>query len=77
MRPRHHAAVVSDDDDRAQPLLAELLYGRVRAGIVKEFPLPRRDARPFGVTVDAANNVWYTDLGGWLGMLPAKRARGN
>jgi len=49
--------------------------GRVRVGVVREFPLPRRDARPFGVAIDQANNVWYTDLSGWVGMLPADRAR--
>jgi hypothetical protein len=27
------------------------------------------------VAVDAAGNVWYTDISGWLGMLPADRAR--
>jgi hypothetical protein len=36
---------------------------------------PRRDARPFGVAVDGANNVWYTDLSGWLGMVRGERAR--
>jgi len=42
---------------------------------VMEFRLPRTESRPFGVAVDAANNVWYTDLSGWLGMLPAVRAK--
>jgi virginiamycin B lyase len=50
--------------------------GRLRDGRMTEFRLPRPDARPFGVAVDAANNVWYTDLGGWVGMLPARRAKG-
>jgi hypothetical protein len=27
------------------------------------------------VAVDTANNVWYTDLSGWLGMLPAVQGR--
>ena len=45
------------------------------AASIKEFALPRRDARPFGVAVDGANNVWYTDLSGWLGMLRGDRAR--
>ena len=40
--------------------------GRVRGGVIREFALPRRDAHPFGVAVDGANNVWYTDLSGWL-----------
>jgi len=42
---------------------------------VAEFRLPRADGRPFAVAVDRANNVWYTDLSGWLGMLPAGRAK--
>jgi virginiamycin B lyase len=51
--------------------------GRLRHGVMKIFPLPRADARPYSVAVDAAGNVWYTDISGWLGMLPADRARGN
>ena len=47
----------------------------MRAGEITEYVLPRPDARPFGITVDAGNNVWYTDLGGWLGRLAADRAR--
>jgi virginiamycin B lyase len=42
---------------------------------VAEFRLPRAESRPFSVAVDAANNVWYTDLSGWLGMLPARAAK--
>jgi streptogramin lyase len=49
--------------------------GRLHGGAITEFALPRRDARPFGITVDAGNNVWYTDLSGWLGRLDAGRAR--
>jgi len=49
--------------------------GRVHAGAITEFVLPRGDARPFGIAVDAANNVWYTDLSGWVGRLEADRAR--
>ena len=50
--------------------------GRVAyAGAITEFALPRADARPFGIAVDAGNNVWYTDLSGWLGRLDAERAR--
>jgi virginiamycin B lyase len=51
--------------------------GRLRHGVVKLFRLPRADARPYSVAVDAASNVWYTDISGWLGMLPADRARSN
>jgi virginiamycin B lyase len=43
--------------------------------VFKEFPLPRVDARPYSVAVDTAGNVWYTDISGWLGVLPADRAR--
>jgi len=49
--------------------------GRLHAGVFTEFKLPRADARPFSVAVDGAGNVWYTDLHGWLGRLPAERAR--
>jgi streptogramin lyase len=45
------------------------------AGAITEFVLPRADARPFGIAVDAGNNVWYTDISGWLGRLDAERAR--
>jgi virginiamycin B lyase len=45
------------------------------AGSITEFVLPRSDARPFGIAVDAGNNVWYTDLSGWLGRLDAERAQ--
>src|SRR3989449_1846762 len=48
--------------------------GRLRDGRVTEFRPPRDGARRFGVAVDAANNVWYPDLSGWLGMLPAASA---
>jgi virginiamycin B lyase len=49
--------------------------GRLRDGRVTEFRLGPADSRPFGVAVDAANNVWYTDLSGRLGMLPAVVAK--
>jgi len=48
--------------------------GRLRDGVITEFPLPRRGARPFGIAVDSASNVWYTDLSGWVGRLAASRA---
>jgi virginiamycin B lyase len=54
--------------------LREHKLGRLRDGSVTEFRL-REDARPFGVDVDAQGNVWYTDLAGWLGTLPAEYAR--
>jgi virginiamycin B lyase len=49
--------------------------GRVHNGVVTEFVLPRDNARPIGIAVDADNNVWYADLAGWIGKLPAERAR--
>ena len=49
--------------------------GRVHRGTVTEFVLPRDNARPIGIAVDADNNVWYADLAGWIGKLPADRAR--
>ena len=49
--------------------------GRLRDGVFTEFRLPRADARPFSVAVDRAGNIWYTDLHGWLGKLPAERAQ--
>lgn len=51
--------------------------GRQQHGAVKTLRLPRADARPYSVAVDAAGNVWYTDISGWLGMLPADRARSH
>jgi virginiamycin B lyase len=51
--------------------------GRLRDGVITEFPLPQRAARPFGIAVDGSGNVWYTDLNGGLGRLSAERARGH
>jgi len=50
---------------------------RLRDGALTEFPLPRSDARPFGIAVDGSGNVWFTDLSGGLGRLSAERARGR
>jgi virginiamycin B lyase len=49
--------------------------GRVHRGAVTEYALPRDNARPIGIAVDADNNVWYADLAGWIGKLGAERAR--
>ncbi len=49
--------------------------GRLREGTIKEFKLPREGARPYGVAVDPAGNVWYTDITGFVGMLPAEAAK--
>jgi virginiamycin B lyase len=56
-------------------MLREAALGRLRNGKVVIFRLPRKDARPFSVTVDPANNVWYADISGYVGMLPARFAR--
>ena len=56
-------------------MLREAGLGRLRDGKVAIFHLPRKDARPFGVAVDPANNVWYADISGYVGMLPARFAR--
>jgi len=37
--------------------------------------LPRKSARPYSVAVDAAGNVWYADITGFVGKLPAEIAR--
>jgi virginiamycin B lyase len=50
---------------------------RLRNGSFAEWALPRPNARPFGVGVDGRGDVWYTDLSGWVGKLPAERARAD
>ena len=49
--------------------------GRLRDGVIQSISLPRKDARPFSLTIDAAGNVWYADIRGYVGMLPARFAR--
>lgn len=49
--------------------------GRVRDGQMKLFPLPRSDARPYSVAADAAGNIWYADISGYVGMLAARAAK--
>jgi virginiamycin B lyase len=48
--------------------------GRLRNGHIEIFPLPRDNARPFSVAVDRGGNVWYADISGFVGMLPARYA---
>ncbi len=48
---------------------------RLKDGKVEEFRLPRKDARPYNVAVDRDGNVWYTDIRGFVGMLPAADAK--
>ena len=56
-------------------LLREGSLGRLRNGHVLRFPLPRQRARPYTVATDRAGNVWYADISGYIGMLPARDAR--
>jgi virginiamycin B lyase len=49
--------------------------GRLRDGKVATFKLPRDKARPYSVAVDPDGNVWYADISGYVGMLPAGDAR--
>lgn len=56
-------------------LLREGSLGRLRNGAVVRFPLPRPGARPYTVTTDRNGNVWYADITGYIGMLPAHDAR--
>jgi virginiamycin B lyase len=49
--------------------------GRLRDGKIEKFKLPRDGARPYSVAVDPVGNVWYTDITGYVGMLPADAAK--
>jgi virginiamycin B lyase len=49
--------------------------GRLRDGRIDMFKLPRANARPYSLAVDRAGNVWYADITGHVGMLPARHAR--
>jgi virginiamycin B lyase len=51
--------------------------GRLRDGKVATFRLPRDNARPYSLAVDPDGNVWYADISGYVGMLPARYARGS
>lgn len=48
--------------------------GRVRNGEIRILPLPRKTARPFSLAADAAGNIWYTDITGFIGMISAAQA---
>ncbi|HEU5284115.1 MAG TPA: hypothetical protein VFU53_09890 [Burkholderiales bacterium] len=43
--------------------------GRFHNGKIRTVKLPRENARPYGVAVDATGNVWYADISGYVGML--------
>ena len=49
--------------------------GRLRDGEVETFKLPRERARPYSLAIDRDGNVWYADITGYVGMLPARYAR--
>jgi len=55
-------------------MLRHASLGRLRDGRVAVFALPRDNARPFSVDVDRDGNVWYADISGFVGMLPAQHA---
>ena len=72
-----YTATVAPDGTVWFGMLRTHSLGHLQHGIVKTLRLPRADARPYGVAIDAAGNVWYTDISGWLGMLPADHARSH
>ena len=49
--------------------------GGSRTASSKSSALPRKEARPYNVAVDRDGNVWYTDIRGFVGMLPAADAK--
>ena len=65
---------VAPNDDVWFGMMRRASLGRLRNGRVTLFPLPRDNARPFSVAVDHNGNVWYADISGFVGMLPAKQA---
>lgn len=68
---------IAPDDSVWFGMLRTHSLGRFHNGVFKKFRLPRSDARPYSVAVDTSGNVWYTDISGWLGMLPADRAKAD
>jgi len=48
---------------------------RLRNGEFKLFKIPRPTARPYTLAADAAGNIWYADISGYVGMLTAKAAK--
>jgi virginiamycin B lyase len=55
-------------------MLRRASLGRLRNDRIEVFALPRDNARPFSVAVDRDGNVWYADISGYVGMLPAAHA---
>ena len=63
---------------RTAPLVGMLRtasLGRWRDGRIDILPLPRGRCWPYSIAVDGVGNVWYADLTGHVGMLPAAAAR--
>jgi virginiamycin B lyase len=58
-------------------LMRRASLGRLRDGRIEVFALPRENARPYSVAVDRDGNVWYADISGFVGMLPARYAGGR
>lgn len=56
-------------------LLREGSLGRLRDGQFVRFRLPRSRAKPYTVAADRDGNIWYADITGYVGMLPAYDAR--
>ena len=52
-------------------MLRKGLMGRLRAGKIDTFDLPHPHARPYTLAFDPAGNLWYADISGYVGMLPA------
>ena len=57
------------------PAPGRLFAAEPKRGDIVVFKLPREHARPCSVVVDRAGNVWYADISGYVGMLPARDAR--
>jgi virginiamycin B lyase len=56
-------------------MLRKSSLGRWRDGALTVFRLPRSEARPYTLASDRVGNVWYADISGTIGMLPAGEAR--
>ena len=73
---------------RGQPDAHRPRSGRGRCGVVRDaaqwqpgppadgrvdiFGLPGDGARPCSIAIDATGNVWYSDISGYVGMLPVR-----
>jgi virginiamycin B lyase len=49
--------------------------GRLRDGKMEFVALPRENARPYTLAADAKGNIWYADISGFVGMIPASGDR--